>query len=238
MATLGRMTSVLMAVTAARHWTLKDGTKHPTGYWAEELVIPYRIFTEAGYDITIATPSAIPPVADELSLSVKGGMLPHFAKEMRNAVEELQPVLSKPADLHAVNVDDYDLVFFPGGHGPMEDLAVDKQVGALLIRRFESGRPLALLCHAPAALLSTLDAEGRTPFEGLKITGFSNAEEVVNPFARKAKWLLEDRLLQSGLDYTKGLPFTSKVVVDRCVFTGQNQKSAKELASLLVDVLG
>lgn len=232
------MTAVLMAVTAARHWTLTDGTRHPTGFWAEEFLVPYGIFTDAGFDITVATPGAATPVVDELSLGLTGGVLPHTVKKFRTRLADLTPVLDNPADLHAVNQDDYNLVFYPGGHGPMEDLAVDSVSGTILTERLTSGRPLALLCHAPAALLATVDNNGETPFAGKHVTGLSNREELVNSFAKKAPWLLEDKLREIGTDYDKALiPFRPHVVRDGNLFTGQNPQSSKKLATTLVNVL-
>jgi putative intracellular protease/amidase len=232
------MTSVLMAVTAARHWTLTDGTRHPTGFWAEEFVAPYDIFTAAGFDVTVAAPGAETPIVDELSLGLTGGILPHTVKKFRARLEELAPVLENPSDLHAINQEDYDLVFYPGGHGPMEDLAVDEISGKILTDRLASGRPLALLCHAPAALLATVDADGNTPFAGKRVTGLSNPEELINSFAKKAPWLLEDKLKEIGADYTKAkIPFRPHVIQDGNLYTGQNPQSSKKLAETLVSAL-
>ncbi|HIW90420.1 MAG TPA: type 1 glutamine amidotransferase domain-containing protein [Candidatus Corynebacterium avicola] len=232
------MTTVLMAVTAARHWTLTDGTKHPTGFWAVEFLAPYDIFTGAGFDVTVATPGAATPVVDELSLGLTGGILPHTVKKFRARLEELTDVLENPSDLHTVNQEDYDLVFYPGGHGPMEDLAVDEVSGKILSDRLASGRPLALLCHAPAALLATVDEDGTTPFAGKQVTGLSNREELINSFAKKAPWLVEDKLKEVGVDYSKALlPFRPHVIRDGNLYTGQNPQSSKKLAETLVSAL-
>lgn len=228
------MTKVLQVLSAARVWTLKDGTEHPTGFWAEEFVVPYTLFTEAGWDVTLATPGGKQPVVDQLSLSVKGGVLPAQAKKLRAELDEFAPVLQDPANLWDMDPDDFDVVFYSGGHGPMEDLAVDETSGALLTKRLASGRPVALLCHAPAAALAAKNPDGSWPFKGYKMTGLSNAEERLNPFAWKAKWLLEDRLKEEGADYTAGLPLKSKVVVDRNLYTGQNPGSSAALARRII----
>ncbi|MCR3721157.1 MULTISPECIES: type 1 glutamine amidotransferase domain-containing protein [Prauserella salsuginis group] len=233
------MTRVLQVVSAARVWTLKDGTQHPTGFWAEEFVVPYTLFGEAGWEVTVATPAGVQPVVDKLSLGIKGGVLPHAAKKLRAQLDRLAPVLNDPADLSGMDPDDFDAVFYSGGHGPMEDLAVDGDSGALLTKRLASGRPLALLCHAPAAALAARNADGSWPFAGYAMTGLSNAEERLNPFAWKAKWLLEDRLKAAGAHYTSGLPLKSKVVVDRNLYTGQNPGSSAALARrIITDVSG
>jgi putative intracellular protease/amidase len=154
------MTSVLMVLSAADPWTLTDGTKHPTGFWAEEFV------------------------------------------------DRLAPVLASPANLSDVDPDSFDLVVYPGGHGPMEDLAYDKTSGALLANRLASGKPL------------------------------SNREELLNRFAQKAPWLLEDKLKETGAEYSKGrLPLRPYTVIDRNLCTGQNQQSSEKLASRLVEDL-
>ncbi|WP_099298777.1 type 1 glutamine amidotransferase domain-containing protein [Corynebacterium dentalis] len=228
------MTKILIALTAADHWTLKDGTEHPTGFWAEEFVVPHDIFSDAGYEITIATPGGKTPVVDQLSLKVSGGVLPSTAKKMKERLEELKPALENAADLHELSADDFDGVFYPGGHGPMEDLSVDKASGKILIDQLASGGQLGLLCHSPAALLATVDEQGNTPFAGRKVTGLSNVEERINPFGWKAKWYLEDKLKEAGLSYSKGFPLRSNVVQDGNLYTGQNPQSSKELAELMV----
>lgn len=228
------MTRVLMVLSAAKVWTLKDGTRHPTGFWAEEFVVPYTAFIDAGWKVTVATPDGKTPVVDELSLGLAGG-LPSTTKKMRRNLARVSAVLEQPVDLEQVSADDFDLVFYPGGHGPMEDLAYDHRSGELLRERLESGRPLALLCHAPAAVLATVDEAGHSPFSGRRMTGLSNREELFNSFARKAPWLLEDKLKEMGVNYSKGrLPLRSYVVVDGNLYSGQNPKSAAELAQRLV----
>jgi putative intracellular protease/amidase len=228
------MTKVLFVISAADRWTLNDGTVHPSGYWAEEVAMPYRIFTEAGWDITVATPGGKAPTLDQLSLGISGGM-PRKRREIKRYLDGIADVLAHPVVLDTVNPDDYDLVFYPGGHGPMEDLAYDKTSGALLAHRLASRRPLALLCHAPAAILAATGPDGRSPFAGRKMTGLSNREELLNRFAKKAPWLLEDRLKEAGVDYSKALlPLRPHVVVDGNLYTGQNPQSSEKLAERLV----
>lgn len=228
------MTRVLMVLTAARVWTLADGTEHPTGFWAEEFVVPYTTFLEAGWDVTLATPEGKIPVVDELSLGFAGG-LPTTTKKLRAQLADLATVLEHPRQLSDVDADAFDLVFYPGGHGPMEDLAYDEVSGSLLSDQLASGRPLALLCHAPAAIAATVDDDGRSPFSGRRMTGLSNREELLNRFARQAPWLLEDRLRELDVDYDKGLiPLRPHVIVDGTLYTGQNPQSSRKLAETLV----
>ena len=232
------MTTVLFVVSAADGWTLKDGTVHPTGYWAEELAEPHRLFAEAGWEITVATPGGVAPTLDEISLGLAGG-LPAKRKKIRAYLDSIAPQLAEPRVLSEVDESHYDLVFYPGGHGPMEDLAVDDVSGQLLTRRLASGAPLALLCHAPAAVLAAHGEGGSNAFAGRRMTGLSNVEERLNPFAWKAKWMLEDAMKEAGVMYEKGkLPLRPFVVVDGALYTGQNPQSADALAERLLADLG
>ncbi|WP_018178194.1 type 1 glutamine amidotransferase domain-containing protein [Jongsikchunia kroppenstedtii] len=233
------MRKVLFVISAADRWTLNDGTVHPSGYWAEEVAVPHRLFAEAGWDITVATPGGKAPTLDRLSLGIAGGT-PWKRKAVERYLDGIADVLASPVSLDAVNVDDFDVVFYPGGHGPMEDLAYDEVSGALLARRLRSGKPLALLCHAPAAVLAATDADGGSAFAGRRMTGLSNREELLNRFAKKAPWLLEDRLKEAGVDYSKGaIPLRPYVVVDGNLYTGQNPQSSDKLASrIIADVVG
>jgi putative intracellular protease/amidase len=117
----------------------------------------------------------------------------------------------------------------------MEDLAYDKTSGSLLANRLASGKPLALLCHAPAAILAATAPDGSSPFAGYQMTGLSNREELLNRFAKKAPWLLEDKLKETGVDYVRGrLPLRPFIVVDGNLYTGQNPQSSEKLAEQLV----
>lgn len=171
------MTAVLFVVTGADHWTLADGTLHPTGYWAEELATPHRLLREAGFEVTIATPGGVAPTVDAVSLAAEstGG------KEQSDAIAAyltaIRADLEHPVRLEEVDLDAYAAVLYPGGHGPMEDLAVDDGSGRLLTAALDSGKPLAVLCHAPAALLAARREDGSWPFAGFRMTGFTNTEE-------------------------------------------------------------
>jgi putative intracellular protease/amidase len=232
------MTSVLMVVSAADRWTLKDGTVHPSGFWGEELAVPHKTFTEAGWDVTVATPGGVPPTLDQLSMGRTAGR-PATIREVAAYLDSISDVLEKPRSLDEVDEAEFDVVFYPGGHGPMEDLAVDPVSGALLTRRMASGRPLGLLCHSPAAALAARNADGSWPFAGFRMTGLSNVEERLNTFGWKAPWYLEDRLKESGADYSKAaLPLRPYVVVDRNLYTGQNPFSSEKLAERIVADVG
>ncbi|MYS46658.1 type 1 glutamine amidotransferase domain-containing protein [Streptomyces sp. SID5998] len=228
------MTKVLFVVSAADRWTLRDGEVHPSGFWGEELAMPHKIFTAAGWEITIATPGGKAPTLDRLSMSRTAGR-PSKLREVAAYLKSIEAELNSPRSLDEIDPDDFDVVFYPGGHGPMEDLSVDPVSGALLTKALTSGKPLALLCHAPAATLAATDQDGSWPFAGYRMTGLSNLEEKLNSFGRKARWLLEDRLRENGADYVKArLPLLPFVVVDRNLYTGQNPPSSERLAERLV----
>ncbi|MGW2563687.1 type 1 glutamine amidotransferase domain-containing protein [Streptomyces sp. NPDC001514] len=228
------MTKVLFIVTGADHWTLNDGTKHPTGFWADELVLPHRAFTAAGFDITIASPEGARPVVDQVSLAphVVGG--PEHARELTDYLDALNETLASPRRLEDVDPDDYDMVFVPGGHGPMEDLAVHEPTGRILTTMLDSGRTVVIVCHGPAAMLAARHADGTWPFAGYRMTAFTNEEETIGGLARKAPWLLEDRLAAAGAQLENSVALTPNVVVDRNLYTGQNPMSAAPLAERVV----
>ncbi|MEV6774095.1 type 1 glutamine amidotransferase domain-containing protein [Nocardia sp. NPDC051030] len=230
------MAKILFVMTGVDHWTLADGTQHPTGFWAEEFAAPYEALTEAGHEIVVATPGGVTPTVDHGSLApeVNGGPegAEKVAATLRKATE-----LRSPITLTEVDLADYDAVYYPGGHGPMEDLAVSTDSGQLLNAALASGKPLGVVCHAPAALLATADADGNSPFAGYRLTGFTNAEETQAGLADKAKWLLQDRLVALGADFQEGEPWAPHVEVDRNLITGQNPASSAPLAAELLKAL-
>ncbi|MGB6182296.1 MAG: type 1 glutamine amidotransferase domain-containing protein [Rhodococcus sp. (in: high G+C Gram-positive bacteria)] len=233
------MTKLLYVVTGSDHWTLNDGTKHPTGYWAEELVESHRTFTEAGWDVVVATPGGVTPSVDEGSLAVdaNGGDEDKVA-DLKSYIDSVQDVLSSAARLEDQTASSFDVIFVPGGHGPMEDLAVSTDFGALVTEFLDSGKIVSAVCHAPAALLSAKRDDGSWPFAGYKVTGFTNEEEEQAGLAAKAPWLLETRLRDGGAEFSAADAWSPNVVVDRSVYTGQNPASTKALADRLVAALG
>ncbi|MEU9984570.1 type 1 glutamine amidotransferase domain-containing protein [Streptomyces sp. NPDC050856] len=231
------MAKILFVMSGADHWTLADGTKHPTGFWAEEAVAPYRAFTGAGHEVVVATPGGAVPAVDSASLAAEANGGQEGADAVAEALAAM-PELRRPLRLADVDLADYAAVFYPGGHGPMEDLAVDATSGRLLTRALESGKPLGVVCHAPAALLAARAADGSSPFAGYRLTGFTNAEEAQAGFADKAKWLLQDRLVELGADFQEAEPWAPHVVVDRNLVTGQNPASSAPLAAELLKALG
>lgn len=199
------MTSVLFVVSAARMWELTGGAHHPTGYWAEELATPHRIFSKAGWSIDIATPGGVAPTAERSSLGIAGGM-PAHRRRVTAYLDAIAADLAHPIPLDRVDETHYDLVFYPGGHGAMVDLAFDETSGSLLTRRLRSGNPLALLGHGVAAILAAKNPHNPrapSPFADYQVTGVSTLEEKLSPFSRKIPWYLEDRLAEISVYITR-----------------------------------
>ncbi|MEU6510141.1 type 1 glutamine amidotransferase domain-containing protein [Streptomyces sp. NPDC046942] len=231
------MSKILFVMTGVDHWTLADGTKHPTGFWAEEAVAPYEAFKAAGHEIVVATPGGVVPTVDKGSLApeVNGGQ--EGSDKIAAALASMAEIQT-PIRLEDVNLDDYEAVFYPGGHGPMEDLAVNATSGKILTDTLASGKPLGVVCHAPAALLAATKADGSNAFAGYQVAAFTNAEETQAGFADKAKWLLQTRLEEAGVDVQVGEPWAPHVVIDRNLVTGQNPSSSGPLAAELLKKLG
>ncbi|WP_028649590.1 type 1 glutamine amidotransferase domain-containing protein [Nocardiopsis sp. CNT312] len=227
------MAQILFVITAADRWTLADGTEHPTGFWAEEVVAPYQVLTEAGHRITVATPGAALPTVDQVSLAPESTGGPDRATAMRSALEAITE-LRHPLPLDQVDPDGFDALFYPGGHGPMEDLAADPASGALLTRALDAGTPLAVVCHGPAALLAATRPDGTNAFAGYRVAAFTNTEETRAGLAQDAPWLLQDRLTGAGLHVQEGEPWAPNVVTDRTLLTGQNPASSAPLADELL----
>jgi putative intracellular protease/amidase len=231
------MSRILLVLTGADHWTLNDGSRHPTGFWAEEFLSPMRVFRDAGVDVTIATPGGVRPTVDEASLrpDMAGGE--DEAARLRSELGELDDELAAPARLADVSPGDYDGVFIPGGHGPMEDLAMSEDVGRLLVTMLDNGQIVSSVCHGPAALLPATREDGSWAFAGRTLSAFTNEEERQAGLADKAPWLLEDRIREAGGTLTGGPAWQPFSVVDDTVVTGQNPASSTEVAEKVVELL-
>ncbi|WP_210490916.1 type 1 glutamine amidotransferase domain-containing protein [Patulibacter sp. SYSU D01012] len=233
------MTHVLIVLTAADHLTLVDGTKHPTGFWAEELVAPYRAFHEAGYDITIATPGGAEPKVDEGSLAPEANDGDEEkVRELRDELNAIGLQLTAPAKLEGIDPHEFDVVFVPGGHGPMEDLAVDDTTGRILTTMLDDdAKIVASVCHGPAALLAARRGDGSWPFADRTLTAFTNEEEHQAGLGETVVWLLEDRLRDGGAKFEYGEPWAPFVIEDRNLITGQNPASSQPVADRIVALL-
>lgn len=232
------MANVLMVLTGAKVWTMKNGFPHPTGFWAEEFIRPHRAFTAAELDVSIATPQGVTPTPDPLSLSVQYYSEEEIA-EQQNYLDKLADKFAPPLKLEDMRAADWDVVFQVGGHGPMQDLAVHPTVGQLYADVLaDDNKILAAVCHGPAAFLSAHLPDGTWLMKGRRLTGFSNEEENQATFAGNAPWLLEDRLRLAGALYEAAPPWTPHAVVDANLITGQQQKSAGTAANEVLKKLG
>jgi len=215
-----------MVVSGADALVLADGTSHPTGYWAEEVVESLRVLREAGVEVSIATPGGVRPTVDETSL--KGN-------DFGAAVDAIADELASPLVLADVDAADFDAVYLPGGHGPMADLAVDPDLGRLLVEFEATGKVVAALCHGPAGLLSAVREDGTFAFAGRELTVFTDEEE--RQGGLDVPYLVETRLRDLGARVSAGPAWTSKVVVDGNLVTGQNPQSSVDTAKRVAGLL-
>ncbi|MCG8992821.1 type 1 glutamine amidotransferase domain-containing protein [Laribacter hongkongensis] len=222
------MPNVLMVLTS--HDRLGN-TGHPTGFWVEEFAAPYYVLADAGVTLTLASPAGGQPPVDPKSA------LPEFqtdATRRFDADPALKARLAGTVRLAGLKADDFDAVFYPGGHGPLWDLATDPDSVALIEDFVRQGKPVAAVCHAPAVLLRTRTAEGQPLVAGRQVTGFSNSEEDVVGLSAVVPFLLETALRAEGADYRKGPDWGSFVVEDGLLITGQNPASSASAAQCLL----
>jgi putative intracellular protease/amidase len=222
---------ILFVLTS--HDKLGD-TGKKTGFWIEEFANPYYALLDKGADITIATP--------------KGGAAPKDpSSDSPDAATEDTDRFNKDADAKAkiantkvlvdMNPDDFDAVFYPGGHGPLWDLANDK-ISIALIEKFNSqGKPIAFVCHAPAALKSVKDANGNPLVKGKKVTGFTNTEEAAVQLTDIVPFLVENMLNENGGIYSKKEDWAAYAIQDGNLITGQNPASSELVAEKLLESL-
>lgn len=233
------MPSVLMVLSGARIWTMKDGTAHPTGFWVEEFVRPHQTFIAAGLEVTVATPGGQTPVGDELSLSMGyNNDDPDEVAFQRAYLEEHEQLLASTLALEQAQAADYDVIFVAGGHGPMQDLAVDPSIGPLMVEMLDDpDKIVCAVCHGSASFLSAARPDGSWLFDDRELTGFTNEEETQASFAGNAVWLLEDRLRLAGANFSSVPAWGVHVVVDGNLVTGQNWESAVPAAQAILEQL-
>ncbi len=222
---------VLFVLTS--HDKLGD-TGNKTGFWAEEFAAPYYYLADKGVDIALASPAGGKPPIDPTSEQEENQT--EATKRFYND-EALQDKLSKTKKLSELNADDYDAVFYPGGHGPLWDLSQDRDSARLLQQFFESGKPTGLVCHAPAALKEVKTSSGDYLVKGRKVTGFTNGEEQDAGLSEVVPFLVEDMLKERGGEYSKGDKWSDHVVRDGNLLTGQNPASSEPAAEMLYQML-
>jgi putative intracellular protease/amidase len=222
------MKKVLMVLTSQD--TLGD-TGRKTGFWLEELAAPYYTFKDAGVEVVLVSPRGGQPPLDPKSNE------PSFQTDLTRRFEAdaaANAQLAATVRLDAVTQADFDTVFYPGGHGPLWDLAEDRNSIALIESFVAAGKPVALVCHAPGVLRHVQTADGRPLVEGKRVTGFTNTEEEGVGLTDVVPFLVEDELKAKGGVYSKGPDWGSYVVEDGLLITGQNPGSSTEAAALLL----
>ncbi len=216
--------SVLMLVTGADKMTNGE----PTGLWLEEFAVPYKAFVDAGYTITVVTP--------------KGGAAPIDPRskptpDQAAAWKEAAQLLSKTTPLPMVSAEEFNAIFIPGGHGVMFDLAQDP-AAAKLIQEFDAqGKPIAAVCHGPAALVKVVRKDGTPLVAGRKMAAFTDAEERAVKLDKEMPFLLETRLRELGATVETRDNFTVHTVRDGNLITGQNPASSAATSKLLIEAL-
>lgn len=227
------MARALLVVTGADHFTLTDGTEHPTGYWAEELIELHRGLSAAGHQVDLATPGGRIPVPDAASLDLGT----EAGRERQAYLDSISDQLSHPLVLAEVQRASYDAIVIPGGHGPMQDLAFDPDLGRLLLDALDRDAVVAALCHGPAGLLSATRPDGTFAFAGRRLAAFTDAEEVQGGLADRSPYLLQSRLTERGAQVEAGDPWSQTVVVDGRLVSGQNPQSSVATAAAVVAAL-
>jgi putative intracellular protease/amidase len=222
---------ILMVLTS--HSELGN-TGKKTGFWLEEFAAPYYVFHDAGAQIILASPKGGQPPLDPKSddPSAQTANTERFKQDA-----EAKRALANTRKLSEVTAQEFDAVFYPGGHGPLWDLAEDRHSIALIESAHAVGKPVALVCHAPGALRNTKAKDGSPLVRGKRVTGFSDAEEEAVQLTKVVPFLVEDELKRLGGLYAKGADWSSFVQVDGNLVTGQNPASSAAAAAEALKLL-
>ncbi len=209
-------------------------TDNKTGFWIEEFAAPYYILTDAGYNVTLASPKGGQPPIDPNSDTEDAATedTKRFDKDKKT-----QEVLANTKKLEDVDQKDFDAVFYPGGHGLLWDL-VENQTSKKLIESFlANDKPISFVCHAPAILKNIQDTDGNALVKGKKVTGFTNGEEAAVQLTDVVPFLIEDMMKEKGADYSKIGDWEPYALEDGLLITGQNPASSSKVANLLMKKL-
>ena len=226
------MPKILMGLTS--HDQLGD-TGAKTGFWLEEFAAPYYVFKDAGADVTLASPQGGQPPLDPKS-DDPGAQTDATRRFKADAAAQKQ--LASTQRLADVQAADYDAVFYPGGHGPLWDLAEDAHSIALIEATLNAGKPVAAVCHAPAVLRHPKGKDGQPVVKGKNVTGFTNTEEAAVGLTEVVPFLVEDMLKANGGHYAKLGDWQPYAITDGLLITGQNPASSEPAAHALLKKLG
>lgn len=219
---------ILMVLTS--HDRLGN-TGEKTGFWLEEFAAPYYVFKDAGAEITLVSPLGGQPPLDPKSDAPESQT---EATRRFKADPAAQAALASTLKLAEVSAADFDAVFYPGGHGPLWDLAEDASSIALIEATLAAGKPLAAVCHAPGVLRHPKTSDGAPVVQGKTVTGFTNSEEEAVGLTKVVPFLVEDMLKRNGGKYTKQADWQPNVVTDGLLITGQNPASSEPAAKALL----
>ncbi|WP_194722905.1 type 1 glutamine amidotransferase domain-containing protein [Noviherbaspirillum malthae] len=223
--------NILMVLTS--HDQLGN-TGKKTGFWLEEFAAPYYVFKDAGARITLASPKGGQPPLDPKSdePDAQTAATERFRKD-----SEAQQALANTVLLSSVSHEEFDAVFYPGGHGPLWDLSEDQDSLTMIQSMHAAGKPVAAVCHAPGVFRHAKLHNGRPLVEGKKVTGFTNSEEEAVQLTKVVPFLVEDSLKKSGGDFSRGPDWASYVLVDGTLVTGQNPASSEAAAHEVIKLL-
>jgi len=219
---------ILMILTS--HDELGD-TGKKTGFWLEEFAAPYYIFKDSGAEITLASPKGGQPPLDPKSAEKDSQTA---ATKRFEADDGAKAALAHTVKLKDIAPQDYDALFYPGGHGPLWDLAEDKVSIALIETMYAQGKPVSAVCHAPGAFRHARSPNGAPLVRGKSVTGFSNTEEAAAGLTEVVPFLLEDELQKKGATYSKGADWQPYIVRDGNLITGQNPASSEAVAKAVL----
>jgi putative intracellular protease/amidase len=222
---------ILMVLTS--HDKLGN-TGRKTGFWLEEFAAPYFTFKDAGAEIVLASPKGGQPPLDPKSNE------PNYQTDLTHRFEadaDAKARLAATVRLDSVKSEDFDTVFYPGGHGPMWDLAEDQNSVKLIETMFQAGKPVALVCHAPGALRHAKTPDGKSLVQGKRVTGFTNTEEEAVGLTKVVPFLVEDELKAKGGIFSKAADWQPYVLTDGLLITGQNPASSGPAAKVLIETL-
>ena len=222
---------ILMVLTS--HDQLGN-TGKKTGFWLEEFAAPYYVFKDAGADITLASPKGGQPPLDPKSDAPDAQT---EATKRFKADSAAQQALARTTVLSGASGENFDAVFYPGGHGPLWDLADDADSIKLIETMHAAGKPVSAVCHAPSALRNARSPDGSPLVKGKKVAGFTNTEEAAAQLTDVVPFLVEDMLRERGGHYSKGADWKPHVVIDGNLITGQNPASSEEAAHAVLKQL-